>query len=85
MKACREMVISQGFTSYNNPRGNADTERVIKTIKEELLWLKEWTSPFELAEAVGRWIGGYNWSYLHSALLPHHRRRQPGGKRRQHS
>ncbi|MCK4224752.1 MAG: hypothetical protein KAX39_06205 [candidate division Zixibacteria bacterium] len=24
------------FTSYDNPKGNADTERVIRTIKEEI-------------------------------------------------
>jgi putative transposase len=41
MKACRDMEITQAFTSYNNPRGNADTERVFRTMKEELLWLRE--------------------------------------------
>lgn len=68
MKACRELDISQAFTSYNNPKGNADTERVFRTMKEELLWLREWTSPFELADALGGWIGRYNQYYLHSAL-----------------
>jgi len=68
MKACRDMDITQAFTSYNNPKGNADTERVFRTMKEELLWLREWTSPFELADAMGKWIEYYNVSYLHSAL-----------------
>jgi putative transposase len=68
MKACREMDITQAFTSYNNPKGNADTERVFRTMKEELLWLKEWTSPFELADALGKWIMYYNGKYLHSSL-----------------
>lgn len=68
MKACRDMGIRQAFTSYNNPKGNADTERVFQTMKEELLWLREWTSPFELADALGNWIDGYNQSYLHSSL-----------------
>lgn len=68
MKACREMDITQAFTSYNNPKGNADTERVFRTMKEELLWLKEWTSPFELADALGKWIEYYNGKYLHSTL-----------------
>jgi len=68
MKACHEMDIYQAFTSYNNPKGNADTERVFRTMKEELLWLKEWTSPFELADALGKWIQYYNVGYLHSAL-----------------
>jgi len=68
MKACRELVIHQAFTSYNNPKGNADTERVFRTMKEELLWLREWTSLFDLADALNEWITYYNGSYLHSAL-----------------
>jgi transposase InsO family protein len=68
MKACRDMDITQAFTSYNNPKGNADTERVFRTMKEELLWLREWNSPFELADALGKWIEYYNGKYLHSAL-----------------
>ena len=68
MKTCRELGIHQAFTSYNNPKGNADTERVFRTMKEELLWLREWTSPFELADALKEWISYYNGSYLHSAL-----------------
>jgi transposase InsO family protein len=68
MKSCREMGIKQAFTSYNNPKGNADTERVFRTMKEELLWLREWHSPFELADALGKWVESYNRSYLHSSL-----------------
>ena len=68
MKACRELDINHAFTSYNNPKGNADTERMFRTMKEELLWLREWTSPFELADALGMWIPCYNGNYLHSAL-----------------
>jgi len=68
MKTCQDMGIHQAFTSYNNPRGNADAERVFRTMKEELLWLREWTSPFELADALGTWVEYYNKSYLHSAL-----------------
>jgi len=68
MKACQELDIHQAFTSYNNPKGNADTERVFRTMKEELLWLREWTSPFELTDALGKWIGYYNEKYLHSTL-----------------
>ena len=68
MKACRGMGITQAFTSYNNPKGNADTERVFRTMKEELLWLRDWTSPFKLANNLGTWIAYYNESYLHSTL-----------------
>jgi putative transposase len=68
MKACSTLGIRQAFTSYNNPKGNADTERVIRTLKEECLWLQEWTSPFALIRALAVWITDYNEHYLHSAL-----------------
>lgn len=68
MKACQVMGVRQAFTSYGNPKGNADTERVFRTMKEELLWLREWHSPFELADALGKWVSEYNSHYLHSTL-----------------
>ena len=37
MKACHEMEIAQAFNSYNNPKGNANIERVFRTMKGELL------------------------------------------------
>lgn len=39
--ACRALNVRQIFTSYNNPKGNADTERVIRTLKEDLIWPRE--------------------------------------------
>ncbi len=69
IKTCAALGITQAFTSYSNPKGNADTERLIRTLKEECVWLREWTSPFELAEAVTAWIErDYNTAYLHSSL-----------------
>lgn len=37
MRDMATLDIEQIFTSYNNPKGNADTERVIRTIKEEII------------------------------------------------
>ena len=68
MKACRVMGIKQAFTSYNNPKGNADTERFMRTMKEELVWINEWTSPTGFSTALNDWILDYNRKYLHSAL-----------------
>jgi putative transposase len=68
MQACGIMGIQQAFTSSNNPKGNADTERVIRTLKEECLWLHEWTCPLTVASALERWIAGYNEQYWHSTL-----------------
>jgi transposase InsO family protein len=69
MKACSLMGVQQAFTSYNNPRGNADTERMMRTLKEELFWLREWHSPFEIVKELENWVEiKYNNGYLHSAL-----------------
>lgn len=67
MKACSNLEVEQVFTSYNNPKGNADTERMIRTIKEEFFWLREWGSERELSCELDKWVQYYNSSYLHSA------------------
>jgi putative transposase len=68
MEACSTLESHQAFTSDHNPKGNADTERVIRTLKEECLWLQEWTCPFTLVSALAAWIDDDNEHYLHSAL-----------------
>jgi putative transposase len=68
MEACGRLGVEQAFTSYNNPKGNADTERMMRTLKEEFLWLSEWRSPSELADRLSGWILTFNSSYLHSSL-----------------
>jgi len=68
IEACSNMGIKQAFTSYNNPKGNADTERFMRTLKEELVWVNEWKSPKSFIEALDIWIEYYNNSYLHSTL-----------------
>jgi putative transposase len=68
MQACQTLGVYQVFTSDTNPKGNADTERLMRTLKEECLWLQEWTSPFELIRALEVWITDYHPHYLHSAL-----------------
>ena len=35
MKHCGMLGIKQAFTSYNNPKGNADTERMMRTFIED--------------------------------------------------
>jgi putative transposase len=68
MRVCGQLGIRQAFTSYNNPKGNADTERMMRTLKEELFWLREWSSPTQVAEALDHWVTQYNATYRHSAL-----------------
>ena len=68
MRSCRAMGITQAFTSYGNPKGNSDTERMFRTMKEELFWIREWCNPFELTDSLKQWVSYYNGGYLHSAL-----------------
>ncbi len=67
IKACSNLEVEQVFTSYNNPKGNADTERMIRTMKEELFWLREWKNDRELDYELDKWVDYYNNKYLHSA------------------
>ena len=68
MRECRVLGIKQAFTAYNNPKGNADTERLILPVKEELCWLREWSSVEELATEIERFVEYFNENYLHSAI-----------------
>jgi len=69
MRDMAVLGIEQIFTSYDNPKGNADTERVLRTIKEELIWLNEFSSLKEAREKIGQWIEvDYNKFYVHSGL-----------------
>jgi len=68
MKACSLLNIQQIFASYNNPKGNADTERVMRTIKEDFIWVREFTSPQILLNGFHQWVIEYNTDYPHSSL-----------------
>ncbi|WP_022852715.1 integrase core domain-containing protein, partial [Thermodesulfatator atlanticus] len=64
----KNLQIKQILTSYSNPKGNAETERMIRTIKEELIWISEFRNLIEAKDRIGDWIRRYNREYVHSAL-----------------
>ena len=68
MRECTTLGVKQIFTSFNNPKGNADTERMIRTMKEELIWTNEFESFERLSAALNAWVKDYNANYLHSSL-----------------
>lgn len=68
MAACNVLQIKQIFASYDNPKGNADTERVIRTMKEDLVWPNDFQTPFELESALCKWVEDYNTDFPHSSL-----------------
>lgn len=55
-------------TSYSNPKGNADTERFMRTFKEEIIYPNEYDSLEEAKKTVEDFICFYNQDYPHSAL-----------------
>lgn len=60
--------IQQAFTSYNNPKGNANTERWFRTFKEDCIWLHEWETYEQVERDIQVYIDFYNIDYVHSAL-----------------
>ncbi len=49
--------------------GNADTERVMRTLKEQVVWIDGFSSFQEAYESLGNWIEfNYNKLYVHLAL-----------------
>jgi putative transposase len=68
MKTCSDLKIKQIFTTWNNPKGNADTERVMRTLKEDLIWPYDWQSPFELQPTFENWVNDYNTDFPHQSL-----------------
>jgi len=68
LKECQVLGIKQVFTSYNNPKGNANTERYFRTYKEEVAWLLDNPRYEELVEKTKEFERFYNEEYPHSAL-----------------
>jgi putative transposase len=56
MAAMSVLGIEPVFTSSDTPKGNADTERLRRTSKEELLWLQEFTRLEEARDVLSRWM-----------------------------
>ena len=65
---CSTLGLKQIFTTWSNPKGNSDTERVMRTIKEDIVWPYEWDNPFDFEVALGKWINDYNTDFPHQSL-----------------
>jgi len=68
MMNCSLLGIKQIFTTWSNPKGNSDTERVMRTIKEDIVWPYEWGNPFDFEVALHKWINDYNTDFPHQSL-----------------
>jgi putative transposase len=63
-----------------SPEGNGCLERAIRTLKEQLLWVKTFETVEELRLALLEWAELYNERWLierHGFISPAQRRREP--------
>ena len=56
------------YTGYNAPDDNAYVERVIRTLKEEEIWLNQYESWAEAHAAIDAYVRFYNEQRIHSVL-----------------
>jgi len=65
---CTRWRIAHTYAPVGRPTGNAVVERFIRTLKEELIWLRDWHSVDELRAAVATWLDHYHHHRPHQAL-----------------
>lgn len=65
---CKLWRIEHTFAPVGRPTGNAVVERLIRTLKEEVIWLRDWDTVEQLREAVAAWVVRYNERRPHQAL-----------------
>jgi putative transposase len=65
---CDEWNLLHTYAPVGRPTGNAVAERVIRTLKEEVVWLRDWESIDELRVALAAWVRRYNELRPHQAL-----------------
>jgi len=68
MKHCSILGIKQIFTTWSNPKGNSDTERFIRTFKEDAVWPYDWNDPFAFIDWTDHWMKQYNEDFPNQAL-----------------
>lgn len=54
METCATLGITQTCTSYNNPKDTADTERIMRTLKEGLFWDPGVNKPYRVGADIYR-------------------------------
>lgn len=65
---CTRWRVAHTYAPVGRPTGNAVVERLIRTLKEELIWLRDWNSADELRAAVATWLDHYHHHRPHQAL-----------------
>jgi len=65
---CERWGLLHSYSPVGRPTGNAVVERLIRTLKEEVIWLRDWDTVEQVREAVAAWVIRYNERRPHQAL-----------------
>lgn len=65
---CCRWGIEHTLAPVGRPTGNAVVERLIQTLKVELIWTRDWETIAELRQAINLWLQEYNHRRPHQAL-----------------
>jgi putative transposase len=65
---CTRWRLDHTVAPVARPTGNAVVERFLRTLKEELIWLRDWDSTDELRAAIATWLHHYLHHRPHQAL-----------------
>lgn len=63
-----EWRLDHTYAPVGRSTGNAVAERVIRTLKEEVVWLRDWNDIDELRSAIDAWVRRYNEQRPHQSL-----------------
>jgi len=67
-RLCKSWSLQQTFSPPGRPTGNSVVERLIRTMKEECIWQRDWESIDQLRAALDAWVDAYNNHRPHQAL-----------------
>ena len=66
-----ESLLNNGYRTsiykLQQSKRKCDTERMIRTMKVEFFWLRDWSGEAELGKELNKWVEYYDRNYLHSA------------------
>lgn len=57
-------IVLEGFKRSMS----VDTERIFRTMKEDCVWINEWSDPFRFQMDLEAWIHSYNTNFPHQSL-----------------
>lgn len=65
---CSRWGVAHTLAPVGRPTGNAVAERLIQTLKVELIWTRDWKNAQELEAAIREWMVRYNTRRPHQSL-----------------